>query len=92
MCFPAAQSADVMVIHDDDSSRNSDSNDSIMSSGSDDSMVSIDSSLSSVVSVDTDSSIHAGSSPSYSGSTDESGEEFDDYVWLFSRGLEYEMD
>lgn len=50
-----------MVIHDDDSSRSSDS---------DGSMVSIDSSLSSVVSVDTDSSIHLDSSPPYSGSSD----------------------
>ncbi|KAG7222745.1 hypothetical protein INR49_026355 [Caranx melampygus] len=74
----AAQSAEVMVIHDDDSSRSSDSDDSSRSSESDDSMVSIDSSLSSVVSVDTDSSIHLGSSPSYSGSSDESVDEFED--------------
>lgn len=58
-----------MVIHDDDSSRSSDS---------DGSMVSIDSSLSSVVSVDTDSSIHLDSSPPYSGFSDESVDEFED--------------
>ncbi|XP_042359360.1 E3 ubiquitin-protein ligase rnf8 isoform X1 [Plectropomus leopardus] len=66
----AANSAQVMVIHDDDSSRSSDS---------DGSMVSIDSSLSSVVSVDTDSSIHLDSSPPYSGYSDESLDEFEDY-------------
>ncbi|XP_051264226.1 E3 ubiquitin-protein ligase rnf8 isoform X2 [Dicentrarchus labrax] len=64
-----ADSAQVMVIHDDDSSRSSDS---------DGSMVSIDSSLSSVVSVDTDSSIHLDSSPPYSGYSDESVDEFED--------------
>lgn len=58
-----------MVIHDDDSSRSSDS---------DGSMVSIDSSLSSVVSVDTDSSIHLDSSTPYSGFSDESVDEFED--------------
>ncbi|XP_070782087.1 E3 ubiquitin-protein ligase rnf8 isoform X1 [Enoplosus armatus] len=65
----AADSAQVMVIHDDDSSSSSDS---------DGSMVSIDSSLSSVVSVDTDSSIHLDSSPPYSGYSDESVDEFED--------------
>ncbi|XP_023270700.1 E3 ubiquitin-protein ligase RNF8 isoform X3 [Seriola lalandi dorsalis] len=74
----AADSAQVMVIHVDDSSRSSESDDSSRSSESDDSMVSIDSSLSSVVSVDTDSSIHLGSSPSYSGFSDDSVDEFDD--------------
>ncbi|XP_045917252.1 E3 ubiquitin-protein ligase rnf8 isoform X1 [Micropterus dolomieu] len=68
----AADSAQVMVIDDDDddSSRSS--------SDSDGSMVSIDSSLSSVVSVDTDSSIHLDSSPPYSGYSDESVDEFED--------------
>ncbi|XP_019132576.2 E3 ubiquitin-protein ligase rnf8 isoform X1 [Larimichthys crocea] len=61
----AAASAQVMVIHDDDSSDS-------------DSMVSIDSSLSSVVSVDTDSSIHLGSSSPYSGYSDESFDESED--------------
>ncbi|KAK2856088.1 hypothetical protein Q5P01_004823 [Channa striata] len=65
----SAVSAEVMVIHDDDSSRSSDS-DSDSSS-----LVSIDSSLSSVVSVATDSSIHLDSSSSYS----YSDESFDDY-------------
>lgn len=72
----AADSAEVMVIHDDDSSGSSDS---------DGSMVSIDSSLSysslsSVVSVDTDSSIHLDSSSSYSGYgySDESVDESED--------------
>lgn len=65
VCFPAAASAQVMVIHDDDSSDS-------------DSMVSIDSSLSSVVSVDTDSSIHLGSSSPYSGYSDESFDESED--------------
>ncbi|CAK6962732.1 E3 ubiquitin-protein ligase rnf8 isoform X1 [Scomber scombrus] len=72
----AADSAEVMVIHDDDSSESSDS---------DSSMVSIDSSLSysslsSVVSVDTDSSIHLDSSSSYSGygDSDESVDESED--------------
>ncbi|KAI3364191.1 hypothetical protein L3Q82_011005 [Scortum barcoo] len=65
----AADSSQVMVIHDDDSSRSSDS---------DSSMVSIDSSLSSVVSVDTDSSIHLDSSTPYSGFSDESLDEFED--------------
>ncbi|XP_043963186.1 E3 ubiquitin-protein ligase rnf8 isoform X3 [Gambusia affinis] len=50
----AAAIAEVMVIHDDDSSRTSDS-----------SMVSINSSLSSVVSVETDSSIHLDSEDSF---------------------------
>lgn len=68
-CFPAAVSEEVMVIHDDDSSRSSDS---------DSSMVSIDSSLSSVVSVDTDSSIHLDSSSPYSGYSDESFDGFED--------------
>lgn len=68
----AADSAVVMVIHDDDSSQSSESDDSSRSSESDSSMVSIDSSLSSVVSVDTDSSIHLDSSPAYSGFSDES--------------------
>ncbi|XP_044025995.1 E3 ubiquitin-protein ligase rnf8 isoform X3 [Siniperca chuatsi] len=64
----AAVSAQVMVIHDDDSSRSSDS---------DGSMVSIDSSLSSVVSVD--SSIYLDSSPPYSGYSDETfDDEFED--------------
>ncbi|XP_040920490.1 E3 ubiquitin-protein ligase rnf8 isoform X1 [Toxotes jaculatrix] len=61
--------AEVMVIHDDDSS---------WSSESDSSMESIDSSLSSVVSVDTDSSIHLDSSSPYSGYSDESVDEFED--------------
>ncbi|XP_041832222.1 E3 ubiquitin-protein ligase rnf8 isoform X2 [Melanotaenia boesemani] len=52
----SAHTTDVMVIHDDDSSRSSDS---------DGSMVSIYSSLSSVVSVDTDSSIHLDSDDSF---------------------------
>ncbi|KAM6992262.1 E3 ubiquitin-protein ligase rnf8 [Tautogolabrus adspersus] len=60
----------IQVIHDDDSSRSSDSD-----SGS---MVSIDSSLSSVVSVDTDSSIHLDSSSPYSGYSDESVDQFED--------------
>ncbi|KAM9338985.1 E3 ubiquitin-protein ligase rnf8 isoform 2-T2 [Symphorus nematophorus] len=70
-----ADSAQVMVIHDDDSSSSSSS-----SSDSDGSMVSIigTSSVSSVVSVDTDSSIHLDSSPPYSGYSDESADEFDD--------------
>ncbi|KAM4522113.1 E3 ubiquitin-protein ligase rnf8 isoform 2-T2 [Odontesthes bonariensis] len=58
-CDHKVQSADVaevMVIHDDDSSRSSDSEDS---------MVSIYSSLSSVVSLDTDSSIHLDSDDSF---------------------------
>lgn len=59
VCVPAADSAEVMVIQDDDSSQSS--------SSSDGSMVSIDSSLSSVVSVDTGSSIHLDSSSPYSG-------------------------
>ncbi|XP_073349493.1 E3 ubiquitin-protein ligase rnf8 isoform X1 [Pagrus major] len=71
----AADSAQVMVIHDDDSSSSSSSSDSDVSDGS---MVSIDSSLSSVVSVDTDSSIHLDSSPPYSGYSDESVDEFED--------------
>ncbi|XP_049914515.1 E3 ubiquitin-protein ligase rnf8 isoform X1 [Epinephelus moara] len=70
----AADSAQVMVIHDDDSSRSSRS-----SSDSDGSMVSIYSTLSSVVSVDTDSSIHLDSSPPYSGYSDESPDELEDY-------------
>ena len=65
-----------MVIHDDDSSRSS--SDSV----SDSSLVSIDSSLSSVVSVDTDSSIHLDSSPLYSGYSDDSLDEFDDFLWV----------
>ncbi|XP_059213081.1 E3 ubiquitin-protein ligase rnf8 isoform X2 [Centropristis striata] len=59
----AAGPAQVMVIHDDDSSRSSE-----------DSMVSIDSSLSSVVSVDTDSSINLVSGPQNSGYSDESSD------------------
>lgn len=70
----AASSAQVMVIHDDDSSRSSSSDSDSDSS----SIVSIDSSLSSVVSVDTDSSIHLDSSPSYSGYSDESVDELGD--------------
>lgn len=66
----AAESAEVMVIPDDDSSSNSNSN-----SDSDSSMVSIDSSLSSVLSVDTDSSIHLESSSPYSGYSDDSSDE-----------------
>lgn len=58
-----------MVIEDDDSSWSSDSEGS---------MVSIDSSLSSVVSVDTDSSIHLDSSPPFSGYSDDSFDEFED--------------
>lgn len=65
----AADSAEVMVIHDDDSSRSSDS---------DGSMVSVDSSLSSVVSVDTDSSIHLDSSSPHSSFSDESSDGFED--------------
>ncbi|XP_019953333.2 E3 ubiquitin-protein ligase rnf8 isoform X1 [Paralichthys olivaceus] len=81
----AADSAVVMVIHDDDSSRSSrstrssESDDISRSSDSDSSMVSIDSSLSSVVSVDTDSSIHLDDSSSLcSGYSDESVDEFED--------------
>ncbi|XP_075939979.1 E3 ubiquitin-protein ligase rnf8 isoform X1 [Anarhichas minor] len=66
-----ADSAQVMVIHDDDSSRSSDSD-------SDSSMVSIDSILSSVVSLETDSSIHLDSSPPYCGDFDESADESED--------------
>ncbi|XP_034383995.1 E3 ubiquitin-protein ligase rnf8 isoform X1 [Cyclopterus lumpus] len=61
----AADSAQVMVIHDDDSSSRSSDSDS------DSSLVSIDSSLGSVVSLETDSSINADSSVLYS-SVDES--------------------
>lgn len=57
----ADSGAQVMVIHDDDSS---------LSSDSDGSMVSIDSSLSSVVSVDTYSSVHLDSSTPCSDSDD----------------------
>ncbi|XP_041814717.1 E3 ubiquitin-protein ligase rnf8 isoform X2 [Chelmon rostratus] len=64
-----ADSAQVMVIHDDDSSRSSDS---------DGSVVSVDSSLSSVVSVDTDSSINLDSSPPYSGYSEESFDDLED--------------
>ncbi|XP_020483980.1 E3 ubiquitin-protein ligase rnf8 isoform X2 [Labrus bergylta] len=60
----------IQVIHDDDSSRSSDSD-----SGS---MVSIDSILSSVVSVDTDSSIHLDSSSPYSGYSDDSVDQSED--------------
>ncbi|XP_030577664.1 E3 ubiquitin-protein ligase rnf8 isoform X1 [Archocentrus centrarchus] len=67
----AADSVEVMVIHDDDSSRSSDS-------GSDGSMVSVDSNLSSVFSVDTDSSIHLESSSLYSGYSDDSSDEDED--------------
>ncbi|XP_026174966.1 E3 ubiquitin-protein ligase rnf8 isoform X3 [Mastacembelus armatus] len=83
----AADSAEVMVIHDDDSSRssytNSDSDSSRSSytssdSDSDSSRVSIESSLSSVVSVDTDSSIHLDSSPLSRDYSDESFDEFED--------------
>lgn len=69
LCFTAAESAEVMVIPDDDSNSDSDS---------DSSMVSIDSSLSSVLSVDTDSSIHLESSSPYSGYSDDSSEEDED--------------
>ncbi|TNN76113.1 E3 ubiquitin-protein ligase RNF8 [Liparis tanakae] len=65
----AADSAQVMVIHDDDSSSRS--------SDSDSSLVSINSSLSSVVSLETDSSINPDSSVLYSYS-DESVDEFED--------------
>ncbi|XP_063757561.1 E3 ubiquitin-protein ligase rnf8 isoform X2 [Eleginops maclovinus] len=58
----ADSGAQVMVIHDDDSSRSSNSD------SSDSSMVSIGSSLSSVVSVDTYSSVHIDSSTPYSDS------------------------
>ncbi|XP_062415500.1 E3 ubiquitin-protein ligase rnf8 isoform X3 [Pungitius pungitius] len=61
-----ADSAQVMVIHDDDSS------------DSDSSMVSIDSSLSSVVSLETDTSIHLDSSPHYSDYSDASLHGFED--------------
>uniref|UniRef100_A0A3P8R2I7 E3 ubiquitin-protein ligase CHFR n=1 Tax=Astatotilapia calliptera TaxID=8154 RepID=A0A3P8R2I7_ASTCA len=71
----AAESAEVMVIPDDDSSSNSNSN---SDSNSDSSMVSIDSSLSSVLSVDTDSSIHLESSSPYSGYSDDSSDEDED--------------
>nr|XP_046230066.1 E3 ubiquitin-protein ligase rnf8 isoform X2 [Scatophagus argus] len=76
----SAASAQVMVIDDDDSSRSSSSSSSGSDSDSDSdgSMVSIDSSLSSVVSVDTDSSIQLNSSPPYSGYSDESVDEFED--------------
>ncbi|XP_070705402.1 E3 ubiquitin-protein ligase rnf8 isoform X2 [Pempheris klunzingeri] len=74
-----ADSAQVMVIHDDDDDDDDSSSSSrSRSSDSDGSMVSIDSSPSSVVSVDTDSSIHLDSSPSYSGYSDESVDEFED--------------
>uniref|UniRef100_UPI0037E9C765 E3 ubiquitin-protein ligase rnf8 isoform X2 n=1 Tax=Semicossyphus pulcher TaxID=241346 RepID=UPI0037E9C765 len=56
----------IEVIHDDDSS------------DSDGSMVSIDSSASSLVSVDTDGSIHLDSSPSFSDDSDESVDDFYD--------------
>lgn len=75
LCFTAAESAEVMVIPDDDSSSNSNSN---SDSNSDSSMVSIDSSLSSVLSVDTDSSIHLESSSPYSGYSDDSSDEDED--------------
>lgn len=68
VCFAAADSVEVMVIHDD-SSRSSDS---------DGSMVSIDSNLSSVFSVDTDSSIHLESSSLYSGYSDDSSDDSSD--------------
>lgn len=66
----AADSGQVIQVIHDDSSQSSDSD-----SGS---MVSIDSSLSSVVSVDTDSSIHLDSSPSHSSVSDESVDESED--------------
>lgn len=62
-----ADAAQVTVIHDDDSSRSSDS-----------SLVSIDSSLSSAVSLETDTSIHLDSSPDYSGYSDQSLDGFED--------------
>lgn len=65
----AADPAQVMVIHDDDSSGSSDS---------DGSMVSIDSSVSSVVSVDTGSSIHSYTALLFGGSSD-SDESVDDF-------------
>lgn len=75
----AAESAEVMVIPDDDSSSDSNSNSSSDSnSDSNSSMVSIDSSLSSVLSVDTDSSIHLESSSPYSGYSDDSSDEDED--------------
>ncbi|XP_067338785.1 E3 ubiquitin-protein ligase rnf8 isoform X2 [Channa argus] len=70
----SAVSAAVMVIHDDDSSRSSESDSDSDSS----SLVSIDSSLSSLVSVDTDSSIHLDSSSPYSGYSDESFDDSED--------------
>ncbi|CAI5684036.1 unnamed protein product [Oreochromis niloticus] len=77
----AAESAEVMVIPDDDSSSDSNSNSNSSSdsnSDSNSSMVSIDSSLSSVLSVDTDSSIHLESSSPYSGYSDDSSDEDED--------------
>ncbi|XP_047430283.1 E3 ubiquitin-protein ligase rnf8 isoform X2 [Mugil cephalus] len=75
-----ADSAEVMVIHDDDSSGGGGSSSSSSSSDSDGSgsMVSIYSSVSSVVSLDTDSSIHLESSSPFSGFSDESFDEFED--------------
>uniref|UniRef100_UPI003AB082EE E3 ubiquitin-protein ligase rnf8 isoform X2 n=1 Tax=Centroberyx gerrardi TaxID=166262 RepID=UPI003AB082EE len=63
-----ANPAEVMVIHDDDSS----------SSDSDGSMVSIGSSFSSVVSLDTDSSVRSESSPFLNSYSDASVDELDD--------------
>lgn len=79
----------MMVIHDDDSSGSSGSSRSSRSSrtsgtgsgfgtDSDGSMLSVDSSLSSVVSVYTDSSVHLDSSPFYIGYSDESADEVED--------------
>lgn len=84
-----ALSIQVMVIHDDDSSGSSGSSRSSRSSrtsgtgsgfgtDSDGSMLSVDSSLSSVVSVYTDSSVHLDSSPFYIGYSDESADEVED--------------
>lgn len=70
LCFQAADSAPVIVIEDDDDS-------SSLNSDSDSNMVSNDGSLRSVVSVDTNSSIHLGSSSHYSSYSDESFEGFE---------------
>ncbi|XP_058470405.1 E3 ubiquitin-protein ligase rnf8 isoform X2 [Solea solea] len=71
-----ANPAAVMVIDDEEEEEDDDEdNSSTWSSDSDGSMVSIDSSLSSVVSVD--GSIHLDSSPSYIGYSDESFDEFE---------------
>lgn len=67
--------AEVMVIYD---SEDKDTFDSSWSSDSEDSLVSTDSSFSSVVSGDVDSSIQLDSSPSLSGSSFESFDESED--------------